>query len=98
MSRQRRDEVHPAALSAACAVQVFIFRAGLAEVHESGVWLETRALWRETWEMTGNLTHKNINTGEPLCERKLKFVTNLRRAKDRREKPQHPAGLSPINT
>lgn len=40
-----------AAVSASCAVQVFILRAGLAEVHERRVGLETGALCRAAREM-----------------------------------------------
>lgn len=48
------NEASPVAgcsLSASCAVQVFILRAGLAEVHERRVGLETGALCRAAREM-----------------------------------------------
>lgn len=48
------NEASPVAgcsLSASCAVQVFILRAGLAEIHEGRVWFETGALCRAAREM-----------------------------------------------
>jgi len=37
--------------SAVRAVQVFIFRVGLAKVHQRGILLEARAPWRREREM-----------------------------------------------
>lgn len=60
-------------LSAACAVQVFIFRVGLAEIHESSVRLETRALWRKTLDMTKNKKHP-----QPQAQNRTSLFLNVK--------------------